>query len=102
MDDPIPPLPVYKSEAKDEDVGTPPADSTASPAMADTEDTQPSSVEIPLTDDTTVLAAEPNARVQKDLPATWGASPTKLEDPVAPTMVLVDKLLVLPHWLDIQ
>ena len=92
VDNPIPPSPVFKSEAKDEDTGTPPADSTASPAMTDAKDTQPSPVETPPADDTTVLAAKPDAGIQKDLPATWGASPARLEDPVAPTAVLMDKL----------
>ena len=115
VDDPIPPLPVYKSEAKNEDmgtppadstsspamtdaedtqpspVGTPPADSTASPAMIDTKDTQPSPVDAKPVDDTTVLAAKSDARIQKDLPVTQGVSPARLEDPVAPTAILVDK-----------
>ena len=61
-------MPKYKPEAEDEDTGTPPAD------------------------DTTVPLAKPKAGIQKDLPATQGASPVKLEDPVAPTAILVDKL----------
>ena len=115
-DDPISLLPVYKSEAKDEDTVTPLADSTASPAMTDAEDTQPSPVGTPLAhstaspamtdakvtppspveappaDDTTVPVAKSNTGIQKDLPATWGASPARLEDPVVPTAILVDKL----------
>ena len=91
-DDPISPSPGYKSEAEDEDMGTPPADSTTSLTMTDAKDTQPSPVETPPADTITVLAAKPDARVQKDLPGAQGASPTKLEDPVAPTSVLVDKL----------
>ena len=113
-DDPIPPSPVYKPEAEDEDMGTPLADSTTSPAMTDAKDTQPSPMETqsandpisplpeykpededmgtPLADDTTVLSAEPEAGIQKDLPATQGASPARLEDLVAPTAILVDKL----------
>ena len=79
-------------EAEDEDMGTPPADSTTSPTMTHAEDTQPSPVEAPLVDNTTVLAAKSDARIQKDLPAAWGASPARLEDPVAPTAILVDKL----------
>ena len=88
VDDPIPPLPRYKFEAEDKDTGTLLADSTASPAMTDTKDTRPSPVETPLVDDTTVPAAKPNARMQKDLPAAQGASPARLEDLVAP----------LPYW----
>ena len=83
-------------------MGTPPADSTASPAMIDTNDTQPSPVKTPLADDTTVPAAEPDARIQKDLPATQGASPTKLEDPVAPLPYQWISWMVLPLWLAIQ
>ena len=60
--------------------------------MADVEDTQLSPVETPPADDTTVLVTKPNAETQKDLPATQSASPTKLEDTAAPTVVSVDKL----------
>ena len=91
-DDPIPLLPVFKSEAKDKDTGTPLVNSTASPAMTDAKDTQPSPVEAPPVDETTVPVAKPNARIHKDLPATQGASPARLEDPVAPTTILVDTL----------
>ena len=45
-----------------------------------------------MVDDTTVLVTEPDAEIQKDLPATWGAGPTKLEAIAAPTGGLVDKL----------
>ena len=62
-DDTVSPLPWYKSEAKDEDRGTPPVDSTTSTAMADTKDTQPSPVETPLADDTTVSAAKPDTEI---------------------------------------
>ena len=96
VDDPIPPLPGYKSEAEDEDMGTPLADSTTSPAMVDAKDTQPSPVEAPLADNTTVPAAKPDTRIQKDLPATHGASPARLEDLVAPTTILVDMLAGSP------
>ena len=89
-------LPRYKSEAEDEDTGTPPVDSTASPAKTDAKDTQSGPVETPLVDDTTVPVAEPNAKIQKDLPATWGTSPANLEDLVAPTVVSVDKLACPP------
>ena len=95
-DDPIPPLPGYKSEAKDEDTGTPPVDYTASPAMNDVKDTQPSPVETPPADDTIVLAAKPNAWIQKDLAAAPGASSTELEDPVASNTVSVDMLASPP------
>ena len=70
----------YQSKAKIEDRGTPPADSTASPAMAHAKDTQPSPVETPLADDTTVLSAEPNTKTQKDLPTAQATSPAKLEN----------------------
>ena len=83
---------MYKSEAKDKDTGTPLADSTASPALTDAKDTQPSPVGTPPADDTTVLVAEPNAGIQKDLPAAWCASPARLEDLVAPPAILVDTL----------
>ena len=96
VDDPIPQLPGYKSEAEDRDTGTPPADSNTSPAMTDAKVTQPSPVETPPADDTTVPAAKLDTGVQKDLSATWGASPTKLEDLVAPTVVSVDKLASPP------
>ena len=56
------------------------------------EDTQLSPVETAPSDDTTALATKPNAKTQKDLPATQGASPTKLEATAASTVVLVDKL----------
>ena len=67
-DDPIPPLPGYKSEAEDEDRET------------------------PLADDATILLAKPKAMMKEDLPAAQGTSPTRLEDPVAPTATSVDKL----------
>ena len=84
------------SEAKYKDTGTPPVDSIAFSVMADMKNTQLSPVETPPADDTTVLVAEPNAETQKDLPATRGTSPTKLEDTVAPTVVSVDKLASPP------
>ena len=56
-------------EAKAEDMGTSPADFTTSSAMTDAEDTQPSPVEAPPADDTTVPVAESNTRIQKDMPA---------------------------------
>ena len=65
MNDPIPPLSMYKPEGKDR--GT------------------------PLAKDTIVPLAEPEARIEKDLSAAWGASPARLEDLVAPTTTLVDK-----------
>ena len=71
---------------------TPPTVSTTSPAKTDTKDTQSSPVETSPADDTTVLAAKPDAKIQKNLPPAWGASPAKLKDQVAPTVVLVDKL----------
>ena len=70
--------------------GTPPVDSAASSVMADMGDAQLSPVETPLADDTTVLATEPDAGIQKDLPATQ--CPAKLEATTAPTVVPVDKL----------
>ena len=72
VNDPIPPLPVYKPEAKDEDRG------------------------IPLADDTTILSAKPKARIKKDLPATRGASPARLEDLVVPTTTFMDNLVHPP------
>ena len=42
--------------------------------------------------DTTIPLAESEAGIEKDLLATQGASPARLEDPVAPTSTLVDKL----------
>ena len=73
-------------------VGTPPVDSTTSHAMTDAKDTQPSPVEAPLVDDTTVPAAKSDARIMKDLPAAWGASPARLADLVAPTAIFVDRV----------
>ena len=83
-------------EVKYRDMGIPPVDSTTSSIMADMEDAQLSPVETPPVDDTTVLVTEPNAEIQEDLPATWGASPMKLEATAAPTVVLVDKLASPP------
>ena len=83
-------------EAKYGDMGTPLVDSTASSVTADVEDTQLSPVETAPVDDTTVLATEPNAETQRDLPATWGVSPTKLEATAAPIVVSVDKLASPP------
>ena len=77
-------------------MGTSTADLTASPAMIDAEDTRSGPVETLPADDTTVPVAKPNAKIQKDLPATQGASPAKLEDPVAPTAIPVDKLASPP------
>ena len=91
-DDTISLLLRHQSEAKIEDMGTPPADFTASHKMADAEDTQSGPVETPLMDNITVPVAEPDAKIQKDLMTTWGASPAELEDQVAPTNVTVDKL----------
>ena len=85
VDDTISPSLGYKPEAKDKDRGTPPVNSTTSPAMADAKDTWSGPVETPLVDDTTVQAAEPNTEIQKNLPTVQGASPTELEDLVAPT-----------------
>ena len=87
-DDTISLLPRYKFEAKDKDTATPP-DFTTSPAMTDAEDTQPSPMETP-------LAAKPDTGIQKDLPAAQSASPTKLEDPLTPTAVSMDKLACTP------
>ena len=95
-DDTISPLARYSSEAQDKNMGTPPAGSTTSPAKTNAKDTQSCPVETPLEDDTTVLVAKPDAKIQKDLPSTWGASPAKLEDPVTPTTILVDKLASPP------
>ena len=90
-------------EAKDGDMGIPQVDSTASPAMADAKDTQPSTVETQLAYDTTVPSAEPNTKTQKDLPTTWAASPAKLENQVAPTAGSVAKSAgsptPYPSWL---
>ena len=85
VDDTITLLPGYKPEAKDEDTGTPPVDFAALPAMTNAKDSQPSPLETP-------PAAKHNTRIQKDLLATQGGSPVKLEDPVTPTTILVDKL----------
>ena len=93
---------------------TPLVDSTTSSAMTGIEDTQPSPMETqlmndpipslsmykpededrgtPLVNDTTVPSAEPEARIEKDLPANQGASPARLEDPVALSATLVDTL----------
>ena len=79
-------------EAKYGDMGTPSVDSTTSSVMAEVEDTQLSPVENPPADDTTVLATKPNAKIHRGLPATQGASATKLEATAAPTVVSVDKL----------
>ena len=65
-------------------MGIPQTDSTASPALADAKDTQPSSAETPLVDDTIVPLAKPDAKTQIDLPTTWAASLTELENQVAP------------------
>ena len=108
-------------EAKDKDMGTPPVDSTASSTMNDVEDTQLSptgtqSVDdpIPLSpwykseakdedmDDTTVLVAKPDTGIQKDLPATQGASPARLEDLVSPQPYWWISWPVLPLQLAVQ
>ena len=96
VDDTISLLPRYKSEAKDKNTRTPRVDLTTPPAMTEAEDTQPSPVETLPADDTMVPAAKPSTKIQKDLPAAWGASPAKLEDPVAPTTIPVDKLASPP------
>ena len=67
-------------------------DSTASPAMADTKDTQPSPMETPPVDDTTVPSAESNTKTKNDLLTAQATSPAKLENQVAPTAGSVDKL----------
>ena len=79
-------------ETKDRDTKAPPVDFTASPAMADANDTQSGPVETPLVDDITVPVSESNAEIQKDNPTTQGASPVESDDAVAPTAMLVDKL----------
>ena len=93
---------------------TPLVDSTTSSAMTDIEDTQLSPMETqsvndpippssmykpenkdrgtPLANGTTVPLAEPKAGIEKDLPATQGASPARLEDLVAPATALLDEL----------
>ena len=93
----ISPSPGYQSEAEIEDRETPPADSTTSPVMADTGDTQLSPVETPPADDTTVPMAKPDTKIKKDLPTAWGASHAELEDQVTPTTMLVDKLAGPPN-----
>ena len=91
-------------------MGTSPLDSTALPAMTDIEDTQLSPTETQSVNDSIPLSsvykpeakdeergfhqqmtppfllAEPKARIKKDLSATQGASPARLEG------------LVAPHW----
>ena len=85
-------------EAGDGDMGAPPVDSTTLPATADAKDTWPGPVETPLVDDTTVLAAKPDAQIQKDLPTAWGASPAELE---GPPCWWISWPVLLP-WLTIQ
>ena len=85
-------LPRYQSKTEIKDRGTPPADSTMSPAMADAKDTQPGSMETPLADATTVPLAEIDAGTQKDVPTAWATSPAKFKNQVTPTTWSVDKL----------
>ena len=113
-------------EAKNEDMGTPPVDSTASPAMTDVEDTQLSPTETqsaddpipPLpknkseakdedrgtqsADDTTILLAKPRAVIEQDLQAAHSTSPTRPKDPFAPTAPSMDKLPDLSTELTVQ
>ena len=70
VDDTIPPSPRHQSEATVEGRGTPLADSTASPAMANTEGIQPGPMEAPPTNKDTVPLAEVNAESKQDLPVT--------------------------------
>ena len=85
-------------EAKGRDMGIPQPDSTASPTMTDIGNTWLIPMETPLADNTTVPLAKPNAKTQKDLLTGQAASPAKLENQVAPTARLVDKLAgPLPH-----
>ena len=58
------------------------ADSTTS--STDIKDTQPSPTEIPSMNNTTISSVNPEARIEKDLPATQSASHASLEDPDAP------------------
>ena len=51
------------------DMGTPPADSTASPTVAD--------VETPPANGGTVPLAELNAEAKQGMPAAWATSPAK-------------------------
>ena len=112
-------------ETRDENTGTPPVDSTATPAMTDIEDTQLSPRETqlvedpippsagykfeakdenrwtPLADDTTVLLAKPKAVIKEDLPATHGTSPTRPDDLVAPMPHLQISWLIFPLWLTV-
>ena len=113
-------------EAKDEDMGTPPVDSTASPAMTDVEDTQLSPTETQLADDpipplpkykskaededrgtpsaedTTKLLAKPKAMIEEDLQAAHSTSPARPEDPFAPIAASIDRLANPPTQLTVQ
>ena len=73
-DDTIPPLPGHQSKAKIEGRGTPPADSTASPTMANAEDTQPGPTQAPPTNKDTVPLAEFNAKAKQGLLAAWAGN----------------------------
>ena len=97
-DDTILPSPEHQSKVKIDGRGTPPADSTTSPAMADAEDTQPGSTEAPLMNKDTVPLAEFNAEAKQGLPATEAASPAESENPVALSAELADTPAgPLPH-----
>ena len=41
--------------------------------------------------DPIVPSAKPKVVIEEDLPAIWGTSPARVEDPVAPTAAFVDK-----------
>ena len=56
--------------------------------MADAEDTQPSPMETPPIDETTVPSAEPDTETKEDLLTAWATSPAELGNPDAP----------LPGW----
>ena len=86
----IPPLPRHQS-AKIEEKGTPPVDSTTSPAMANAVDTHPSTMEALPMDKNTVPLAEFNAEAKQDLPTTWATSPAKSGNQVALTTGLADE-----------
>ena len=92
VDDNIFPSPRHQSKAKIEDMGASLADSTASPAMSDTKDTQSGPMETPAADHTRVPLAELDNETQKDLSTTWVTSPAELENRVTPTARSGDKL----------
>ena len=72
-------------------MGTPLADSTTSSVMTNIQNTQLSPMETQSANDPIILLAKLKAMIEEDLPAIWGTSPDRVEDPVAPTATSMDK-----------